>query len=274
MRKFFILFVAAMMASTVSAQAQKDILLDDESAYFDSEEMPNAVIWLPAPPDTNATQFVYDITQYMWGKAQRLDSARRQQAIDNAVYEIADMIEQFSVPFGMEISKEKTPAIYHVVSRGVITARLSATKPKAEYMRKRPYARFNEPTLVPEEEEELRTNGSYPSGHTVRGWAMALLLCEINPEAQDDILELGYQWGQSRVIAGYHWQSDVDAARMLAAASYARLHTSAEFLADMAAARAEYAALLKSSARIIRIDGTPVPNTSRSVVKEGKKQIN
>ena len=103
--------------------------------------------------------------------------------------------------------------------------------------------RFNEPTLLPEGEERLRLNGSYPSGHTVRGWAMALLLCEINPDAQDDILKLGYEWGQSRVIAGYHWQSDVDASRLVAAAGYARLHTNSEFLVDIAAARQEYAEL-------------------------------
>ena len=30
---------------------------------------------------------------------------------------------------------------------------------------------------------------------------MTLLLCEINPAAQDDLLALGFQWGQSRVIA-------------------------------------------------------------------------
>ena len=69
---------------------------------------------------------------------------------------------------------------------------------------------------------------------------MALILTEINPAAQDELLKLGYEWGQSRVIAGYHWQSDVNASRMLAAACYARLHACPEFLADMAAAREEF----------------------------------
>lgn len=246
MKKCLMMAVAAMMA-TMSVWAQARVDLNDESLYFDIEEMPNPVEWLPAPPDTNSTQFAYDITQYMWGKQQRLDPARAQQAIENAVERVPDMLLQFSKPFGMKISKETTPAIYHVLYRGVLTVRLSATKPKAEYMRKRPYTQFNERTLLPEGEEELRLNGSYPSGHAVRGWAMALLLCEINPEAQDDILAYGYEWGQSRVIAGYHWQSDVDASRLVAAAGYARLHTNAQFLADMAAARAEYAALICSA---------------------------
>lgn len=86
----------------------------------------------------------------------------------------------------------------------------------------------------------LCNTGSYPSGHTVRGWGMALLLCEINPAAQDELFKLGYEWGQSRVIAGFHWQSDVDASRMLAAACYARLHTCKEFLDDMSAAKKEF----------------------------------
>jgi acid phosphatase (class A) len=286
MKKQLMMIVAAIMA-TMSTLAQTDVPLDNEAMYFDIDDMPNAVVWLPAPPDTTSTQFVYDITQYLWGKQQRLNQERAQQAIENAVEEIPEMLEQFSVPFGMELSKENTPAIYHVLYRGVLTVRLAATKPKTEYMRKRPYSRFNEPTLLPEGEERLRLNGSYPSGHTVRGWAMALLLCEINPAAQDDILKLGYEWGQSRVIAGYHWQSDVDASRLVAAAGYARLHTNSEFLADIAAARAEFAeksgqatgapavrAPQQSSARIYRIDGTPDNDTTHGIViEEGQKRV-
>ena len=140
----------------------------------------------------------------------------------------------------MEISEEKTPAIYKVLNRSILTIRLSASKPKNTYMRTRPFVRFNEPTLVPEDEGELRNTGSYPSGHTVRGWGMALLLSEINPEAQDKLYKLGYEWGQSRVIAGFHWQSDVDASRMLAAATYARLHACDAFVQDMKEAKAEF----------------------------------
>ena len=279
----------AILTICVTAKAQGDIPLDEQAMYFSVDEMPNAVVWLPEPPDTTSTKFVYDITQYMWGKTQRLDSLRAQQAIDNAVEEIDEMAEQFSVPFGMEISREKTPAIFKVLYRGVLTARLGATKPKTEYMRMRPYTRFNEHTLLPEGEERLRLNGSYPSGHTVRGWAMALLLCEINPDAQDDLLKLGFEWGQSRVIAGYHWQSDVDASRLVAAAGYARLHTNSEFLADMAAARAEFAEM-NASNTIESPQSSPITNTSSAIydlqgrqlgskphtgpyIQNGKKQI-
>lgn len=241
-KKFLLLFVAAAMAP-LGTYAQTDIQLDSEAMYFEIDDLPNAINWLPAPPEPNSTQFAYDLTQYMWGKGERLNEERAQQAIDNGVIDMTEMAIQFSKPFGMEISKEKTPCIFNVLNRGMLTVRLCATKPKTAITRLRPYVRYNEPTLIPDDEEKLRENGSYPSGHAIRGWTTALLLCEINPAAQDELLALGYQWGQSRVIAGYHWQSDVDAARLLASAGYARLHTSQQFLADMAAACAEFARL-------------------------------
>ena len=100
--------------------------------------------------------------------------------------------------------------------------------------------RSNEPTSYPQDEEELRNNGSYPSGHTIEGWSAALLLTELNPDRADTILARGYMYGQSRVIAGYHWQSDVDAGRLAASAAVARLHADKRFQRLMKKARREY----------------------------------
>jgi acid phosphatase (class A) len=74
---------------------------------------------------------------------------------------------------------------------------------------------------------------------------LGLLTAEINPARQNELLKLGYEWGESRIIIGYHWKSDVEAARALASAVYARLHACEEFLADMTAARQEFARLAK-----------------------------
>ena len=170
----------------------------------------------------------------------RADSARAALAVAQAVETIEDMAKMFSEPFGMEISAKKTPAIMNMLERGIRTLKQVGSLPKRHYMRRRPYDRFNESTLVPAEEERLRTNGSYPSGHTVRAWSMALLLVEVNPAAQDALLKYAYEWGQSRVIAGFHWQSDVDASKVLVSAAFASLHNDETFLADMKKARAEF----------------------------------
>ena len=233
------LFAAVIAAVNVNAQFR--------STYFTADEMPNGVVFLPSPPDTTSILFISDYAQYMWGKTIR-NTERGQEAIDHVVTSVSEMAALFSKPFGMTISRETTPAIYKMLLKAIPTLRLSAVHPKETYMRKRPYVRMNETTPVPQEEEELRNSGSYPSGHTIRGWGMALLLAEINPAAQDALLKLGYEWGESRVILGYHWQTDIDAAITLASASYARLHTSQEFLDDMAKAREEYARLSKNQA--------------------------
>jgi acid phosphatase (class A) len=231
-RKIFV--VCALLGATLCFAA------DDVKLYMSAEDLPNALNFYPAPPDTGSAAFAYDVAQYKWGKSMRADSARAALAIAQGTVDVAEMMSMFSEAFGMEISEKKTPAIFYVVKRGVLTMRLAGRAPKNHYMRRRPFMYFNEPTLMPQFEEEHRTNGSYPSGHTIRGWAMALLLAEINPAAQDAILKYGYEWGQSRVIAGYHWQSDIEASKAIIAGCFARLHADETFLADMKKARAEF----------------------------------
>ena len=90
----------------------------------------------------------------------------------------------------------------------------------------------------------MRGEGSYPSGHTMRGWSAAMLLAEINPAAANALYARGWMYGESRVIAGAHWQSDVDASRVAASIGVTALHTSPEFLAQMARAQEECRRLL------------------------------
>jgi acid phosphatase (class A) len=212
----------------------------DVKPYVKADALPNALNFYPAPPETTSVQFMYDISQYMWGKSMRADSARAALAIAQAETNLSEMVRMFSEPFGMEISAQKTPAIMNVIERGIATLRQVGRAPKKHYMRRRPFDRFNEPTLVPKDEETLRKNGSYPSGHTILAWSMAMLLVEINPAAQDALLKYAYEWGQSRVIAGFHWQSDVDASKVLVSGAFASLHNDETFLADMKKARAEF----------------------------------
>ena len=230
--------MAVMLIATVCASAQSD--KEPVDAYFTTGEMPDMVKWCPAPPDTIGAAFAYDIMQYMWGKQMRKDKKRAAIAIRDAVYGIDCIIREFSVPFGLKISKEETPEIYKVLREGTATCDSICTLPKKYYMRKRPFMRFHEQTLTPDDEPSLRKNGSYPSGHTLLGWSSALLLSEINPDRADTILARGLMYGDSRVIVGAHWQSDVNAARLAAAAAYARLHTSERFLEQMRLARLEF----------------------------------
>ena len=226
---------ALLMTAAVCAQAQSK-----PEPYFSFRELPNMLKWAPAPPDTMGAAFTYDIMQYMWGKEMRQNKERADIAIRDAVYSLECIAQEFSEPFGLTISEENTPEIWKLLRDAKATCEAISGFPKYYYKRKRPFVRFQEPTATPEFEPELRRNFSYPSGHTILGWASALLLTEINPERADTILARGMMYGESRVIVGAHWQSDVDAGRLAAAAAYARMHTSERFLEQMRRARQEF----------------------------------
>lgn len=196
------------------------------------------------PPDSMSAHFAYDITQYMWGKRQRLNKERADIAYRDAVYGLETIIKEFSEPFGLQISLESTPEIYRLLNDALVTCDLIGHTPKRYYMRRRPFMVMNEPSLKPEDEPALRVDGSWPSGHTILGYSAALLLMEINPERADTIMSRGLMYGESRVIVGAHWQSDVDAGRLAASMAYAKLHTSERFLKQMALARKEFAKIM------------------------------
>ncbi len=211
-----------------------------QKPLLDSTQMPDAVRFLPPPPDTASAAFQYDQAQYRWGKEQRNDSTRLAIAVGDAIWSIDNICKIYSGVLGFEISEQNAPAIYRMLTLGLLSTDQAGKLPKSHYMRTRPYVFYNEPTIYPGDEKWLRTNGSYPSGHTILGWSAALLLTEVAPDHADTILARGYMYGQSRVIAGYHWQSDVDAARLVASAAVARLHADKRFLKLMKKARREY----------------------------------
>jgi acid phosphatase (class A) len=121
-------------------------------------------------------------------------------------------------------------------------AGLSTYAAKTHYQRRRPFIEFKETTCAPQDEARLENDGSYPSGHSAIGWAWALVLAELQPERANEILQRGFAFGQSRMICGVHWQSDVEAGRVVGAATVARLHADATFADDMQTAKEELAA--------------------------------
>ena len=231
-KALLLFFLVLAMAQYVHSQEPEPLLTP--------QQMPNAVRYLPAPPDALSEAFAYDEVRYRWGKAVRRDSARLAIAVHDADWNINYICREFSEPFGMTLSEERTPAIYRMLYVSLITADQAGRLAKDYYHRTRPYVYYGEPTIYPADEEELRNNGSYPSGHTIEGWCAALLLSELNPDRADTLLARGYMYGESRVIAGYHWQSDVDAGRLVASAALARLHADKRFQRLMKKACREY----------------------------------
>lgn len=241
--------VVLFVATTLSVVAQtkiKDVRTTPDLYFLQDNEVASSLELLPAPPQPGSILWLNDVSQYQWGKMQR-NTPRGDQAAADARVSGDGVPNAFSEAFGIRISKETTPEIYKLVlGMREDAGDLSTREAKNHYMRIRPFAFFKEETCNPEQQVELSTNGSYPSGHTAIGWATALVLAEINVDRQNEILHRGYEMGQSRVICGYHFQSDVDAARLVSSAVVARLHANKQFMAQLDKAKSEFAKLDKA----------------------------
>ena len=223
--------------------------------YFPPEELPDLVQCLPAPPSKDSPAFKYDVQRYKWGKLQRKDAERADMACRDAVWTYDALIGELGQPLGIRISEGTTPCIWTVLERSLRTIDQIRVAPKAYFHRIRPFEYFKEATLTGED-DELRGEGSYPSGHTIRSWLAALLLAEVDPASADAIYARAWEYGESRVIAGAHWQSDVDASRVAASIGYSSLQTSPDFREDMAKAQDEFERI--SSGRDCFVDITDV----------------
>ncbi len=155
--------------------------------------------------------------------------------------------ETFSCALGMPITEQDTPALYLLLRRTLADLGLATYPSKNAYQRERPFMVNEQPTCTPEEEEMLRHDGSYPSGHTAIGWGWALILAELAPDRAEALLARGRAFGESRNVCNVHWRSDVVAGRMVGAAAVARLHSNEAFLAAMTAAREEIADMRERS---------------------------
>jgi len=235
-RFYFVMLAAIFFCGSLQVKAQND----DIKLYFSTEELPDLIKCLPPPPSFNSPDFSYDVVRYQWGKIQRLDSVRAAIARRDAVWSYEALLAEFNVPFGLTMSKTETPEIWKLMVNSMATTDQMRVAPKAFYHRLRPFEMYEEHLLSTETEAELSGEGSYPSGHTMRGWLAALLLAEINPARADTLFARGWMYSESRVIEGAHWQSDIDATRVGASIAYSALHTSPEFLAQLEKAQNEF----------------------------------
>ncbi len=231
--------------STTSAPGQRSLLPDGEpghhaSGYLHGAAIPDSLALSPPPPAPGSAWAQLDEAVAREAIAMR-GSARFQQAHVDADLSFPAGADQFSCALGVAVSVEHTPALYHLLERSRIDASTATKAAKNHYQRPRPFMVNNEPTCTPEDEEGLRGNGSYPSGHTSIGWTWALILAEVDPEHATALLERGRNYGHSRLVCNVHWYSDVKQGQFMGAATVASLHDNPEFLADMAKARRELA---------------------------------
>lgn len=233
-----IIITVALLSVAIVAYGQSN-------HYLTKEEAPLDTTFIGPPPAFGSLLFEQDFHMYQYGKTLR-NTERGKQAVKDANTSADNILEVFSEAFGMTLSKENTPEIYKLIATMKEDAGSYATRcTKNLYKRTRPYALYDEPTAVPKDEEHLRGNGSYVSGHSATGVAVSMVLACINPERQNQLYKRGLDFGESRWIVGYHHYSDVKAGQMVGALVLPALLNNADFMKQLDKARAEFKRLSK-----------------------------
>ncbi|MBL8531447.1 MAG: phosphatase PAP2 family protein [Hyphomonadaceae bacterium] len=196
----------------------------------------DAAVFLPPPPAPGGALELAEreIVRGPWS------AERRAQAVeDNAI----DPFSAFDVVLGPEFQAADLPATRALLTHVGRAAGFAGDPVKFIHRRPRPYLSDSAISPCIPDEPRLRESFSYPSGHGALGFSWALTLAELVPSRADAIIERGRDFGWSRVVCGLHYPSDISAAQIVAAAAVARLHADPQFQAELAAARAELAAI-------------------------------
>lgn len=187
-----------------------------------------------APPAAGSPQQVSDAaTARATWSAERLAKAAEDDAFDPW--------KAFDEVMGPAFTAENHPATKRLFDQMLAVAGPAIGATKARWQRTRPFIADPAQRTCITPTDALRASGSYPSGHAAMGWAWGLALAEIAPEKADALLARGFQYGESRIVCGVHWASDVAAGRALGAATLARMHGDPGSRALFDAARAEIA---------------------------------
>ena len=117
---------------------------------------------------------------------------------------------------------------------------------------------FNEPSAIPENDEEKKNSWGYPSGHVARSYAYALALSCMLPEKSAEIMDFADSYSLGRVICGHHYKSDTDASLRLATTVFAAAIGRPTFISQMLLAISEYS---------IKTEGTEVKSVSEYPVQ-------
>lgn len=207
------------------------------AGYLQPQQLPDGVALLPRPPEAGSAALAADEEAYRATRRLR-DTPRWALAARDAELRFPKATEHFSCALGIAISAERTPHLNMLLRRVRMDSSRANDKPKDHYKRKRPFMVTGEPSCTPSGDAKANPD-SYPSGHASIGWAWALTLAEVAPERADAILARGIAYGQSRIVCGVHYRSDVESGRIVGAATVSRLHADPVYTAQVAAARRE-----------------------------------
>jgi acid phosphatase (class A) len=206
------------------------------SAAYLPAGVPDATALLAPPPVAGSAEDKLDLEN-----AVTVHQAATADQLTRSADENTLTIFHFAPAIGPWFTPGKFPKTEALFKEVEAEAKQVTDGAKKFYQRPRPYH------VVPDRfpraiEHEDATHYSYPSGHSTRGSVFALLLAQLFPGDREALLAKGRESGWLRVQGGVHYPTDIYAGRVLGQELARDFLASAQFKADLAAARAELAA--------------------------------
>ncbi len=218
-----------------------------DQGYLGPGETLHIEAWLPPAPATDSLSQAADIEAF-FATRDLIGTPRGEEAhADDVVGPAESVALRFTYLMGVTLDRKNAPNLMHMMDRlraDEQALMAPVKKDVAKGGRHRPFVEYPGRPTCPLEFATLGQTGSYPSGHSGLGWLWGATLAELAPQYADVLLARGIAFGESRVVCGFHYPSDVVAGRLATAALLQRVHGDPQFLKDLALARKEVAAAL------------------------------
>jgi acid phosphatase (class A) len=230
--------VRKLLACAVLAVLTQGPTQAQSRGYLAGHEVDYRTLLAPPPaPDSTWDRADQELVKAY----QSVDEARFASAKNDEV----QLFSPFEKAFGRAIDRKSSPVLVGLLDRALLDVDATGAAAKDHFHRPRPFQRMQLERVcdkgdAPKPEEHPLHGASYPSGHSMHGWAVALILARVDPEKAAALMSRAEEYEESRLICGMHFPTDVQAGQVVAVAVVSRLDASKEFQADLAKARSEH----------------------------------
>jgi acid phosphatase (class A) len=238
-----LLATGALLATAAAAPPPPGYLAPAQALHVEA--------WLPPAPAADSLAQAADVQAYFSSRDLVAASRGQEAHADDVVTPPEAVALRFTYLMGVRLDRGNAPTFMHMmelVRNDEQWLMLPVKKDVANGGRRRPFVEYPDRPRCPLEYPALADTGSYPSGHAGLGWLWGATLAELAPQFADALLARGIAFGDSRVVCGFHYPSDIAAGRLATAALLQRLHADPQYLKDLAQAKKEVARALAAAA--------------------------
>jgi len=203
-------------------------------AWLAKPELEALCATVPPPPAPGSPVDLADFAAILKAQAERTPEIIAECKLDQFL-----TYKLFQPVYGSDLTPQNSPKFHQLMTRVLDVTRFVNGTVKDKYERPRPYV--GHPDVV---KSLFVVKGfSYPSGHSMASFTLAVALGEVLPDKKQAFLARAQAIAQSRVDAGVHYPSDIKAGEVLGRATGAAIIANATFQKELVAAKEELAGL-------------------------------